>query len=128
MARKKRERTEAGAVGFGGSLGDLLREKGFAPTSDAAVSSPPASAEAPQALADCRRLHVYVSRKGRRGKTVTFVERVPPHLREATAKALRRALGCGASVDQESLVVQGDQRERVVAWLTAQGARDIRGG
>ena len=71
---------------------------------------------------------VRISRKGRRGKTVTLVDKLPEPLRAETAKALRKALGCGATVDGESVVVQGSQVDRVVAWLGAQGVREVRRG
>ena len=66
-------------------------------------------------------------RKGHGGKTATVVTGLvlaAPAL-EHVAKTLRRALGCGASVDGDRLIVQGDQVPRVQAWLAAQGARRI---
>ncbi len=65
------------------------------------------------------------ARKGRGGKTATVVAGLglPACDLDRLARALRRALGCGASVDGEHIVVQGDQAARVQAWLGAQGAR-----
>jgi translation initiation factor 1 len=34
------------------------------------------------------------------------------------AKQLRRALGCGASVEGDTVVLQGDHQERAAAWLS----------
>ena len=66
-------------------------------------------------------------RKGHGGKTATVVSGLglPARDLEAVVRALRRALGCGASIDGDRLVVQGDQVPRVRAWLAAQGARRI---
>ncbi len=130
MARKKRDQKDVAADGFGGSFGDLLRAKGLAPAGSPAPPPPdPVREEAPApTLSDCRRVIVRISKRGRGGKTVTLVEQLPAELRAGTAKALRRALGCGATVEQEVVMVQGDQRDRVATWLTAQGVREVRRG
>jgi len=65
-------------------------------------------------------------RKGHGGRTVVRVT----GLGEAAAdmvKTIGRDLGTGARQDGEDLVVQGDQLERVLAWLEARGLRPIRG-
>ena len=66
-------------------------------------------------------------RKGHGGKTATVVTGLglPARDLDGVARALRRALGCGASVDGDRVVVQGDQATRVRDWLTAQGARRV---
>jgi translation initiation factor 1 len=58
-------------------------------------------------------------RKGRGGKTVTLVEGVLPHAREQLAAEMKRALGCGARIEGESIVLQGDLVERAKAFLDA---------
>lgn len=65
------------------------------------------------------------SKKGRGGKTVTLVAGVRPNAREPLAADLRKALGCGATVDGDEVVVQGDQVPRVRAFLEARGAKKI---
>ena len=68
---------------------------------------------------------VRVSResKGRGGKTVTLVRGLA--LDEATllalGKRLRSACGAGGTVKDGVIEVQGDHRERVLAWLVQQG-------
>jgi translation initiation factor 1 len=66
---------------------------------------------------------VRLERKGRRGKEVTVVEQLA--LSSAERKAwlgeLRRALGCGGVEEDEALVLQGDHRQRVEAFLRARG-------
>jgi len=64
---------------------------------------------------------VRFSRKGRRGKTVTLVSGVLAG-REGLLAKLRRELGVGARIEDEQLVVQGHQVERVARWLESQGA------
>jgi translation initiation factor 1 len=73
---------------------------------------------------------VRLERKGRNGKEVTVVEQLK--LRtcdlEDTLKAMKKSLGCGGTLEGETLVLQGDQGDRVEAWLAALGvARVIRG-
>ncbi len=66
-------------------------------------------------------------RKGRKGKTVTVVEGVvlsSPALKE-TARRMRRELGCGSHVEDDKVVLQGDQRERASLWLKRQGFRNV---
>jgi translation initiation factor 1 len=66
-------------------------------------------------------------RKGHGGKTVTVLEGVaqPPEALAELARELARALGSGVRVDGSSLVIAGDQRERLATWLRAHGASQV---
>ena len=68
---------------------------------------------------------VRVSRqtKGRSGKGVTLVHGLPldEDALKALAKQLRNACGCGGTVKDGVIEIQGDQRERVAQLLQAQG-------
>jgi translation initiation factor 1 len=68
-----------------------------------------------------------MERAGRGGRTVTVIEKLglQPRVLEAWCGDLKRALGCGGAVDRDAIVVQGDVRERVGAWLTARGVRKV---
>lgn len=70
---------------------------------------------------------VRMERAGRNGKEVTVIEQLALSAkeREVWLKALKGALGCGGSVEDESLVVQGDHRERVARWLEQRGVKQI---
>ena len=70
---------------------------------------------------------VRMERKGRGGKEVTVVEQLglPPQQLEVWLKALKGSLGCGGVVEEESLVLQGDHRERLPALLEARGVRRV---
>ena len=65
---------------------------------------------------------------GRGGKWVTRVLLSPvqteKHL-EALAKTMRKALGCGAYVEANSVIVQGDISDRVEQWFKQKGVRKI---
>lgn len=54
---------------------------------------------------------------GRRGKTVTLVDGLPPADVAAVAKELKRLCGSGGSVKDGVVEIQGDQRARIVAHL-----------
>jgi len=70
---------------------------------------------------------VRMERKGRSGKEVTVVEQLGLNLRELEAwlKDLKGALGCGGALEEDTLVLQGDQRKRLPALLTARGVRKV---
>ena len=66
---------------------------------------------------------VRLERKGRGGKEVTIVSHLElkPRELEIWLKALKTALGCGGSLEEDLIVIQGDQRERVKQVLTDRG-------
>ena len=112
-----------------GKLGDLLKGAGVSVNDVPKPPTPPPSA-AVAATVDfggAKKLVVRRERKGRGGKTATVVEgiRVSPSALERMARELRRALGCGASVEDGCLVVQGDQADRVERWLVRHGAPKV---
>jgi len=88
---------------------------------------PPPRVEAQPEPKGPARAVVRMERKGRGGKEVTVVEQLG--LREAERetwlKALKGSLGCGGVVEDDTLVLQGDQRERLPALLEARGVRRV---
>jgi translation initiation factor 1 len=101
------------------ALGGLKREElppGPAPK--------PVKAEEPKGPA---RAVVRMERKGRGGKEVTVVEQLglPAAELEKWLKALKGGLGCGGTVEDDTLVLQGDQRERLPSLLEARGVRRV---
>jgi translation initiation factor 1 len=70
---------------------------------------------------------VRIERKGRRGKGVTIVEQLGlgPEQLDAWQRELQSALGCGGATEGATLVVQGDQRQRVREWLELRGVRRV---
>ena len=117
-----------------GTLGDLLQRQGVAaPVEQPTPPAPPpgrsADPDVPD-LAGCGKITLSRERKGHGGKTVTVVAglRLDARRLERVARALRRALGAGATVDGDLVVVQGDLMARVQPWLTAHGARRIVAG
>lgn len=64
-----------------------------------------------------------IEKGGRSGKTVTVVDGLPRNTEflARLAAELKRACGAGGSAGDESIEIQGDQRERVRALLTGRG-------
>lgn len=111
------------------SLGDLLKGKlgDLGPLPSAPAALPPA-VTAPAAptlpLAKVGKLVVAREKKGRGGKTVTLVSGLGP-LADSTAGTLKKFLGCGATLEDDVIVLQGDQVQRTAAWLESQGAKRV---
>lgn len=84
------------------------------PASEGAVGSPFAS-----------KVVVRREKKGRGGKTVTRISGVGPAHRDALAARMKKALGCGAQVEGEDVVLLGALVDRAAEWLEAEGARRV---
>jgi len=135
----RRERVSLGADSnpLSMALGELLRGDSAAPEGSLPEPRPERPPEAPPTAptreppAPDRYGRVLLRRetKGRGGKTVTVVEFRESRIAdpEATARELRRGLGCGARVEGERLILQGDQVERAAEWFVARGGRAVRG-
>jgi translation initiation factor 1 len=107
-------------------FGALAALRDQLPAGSHPASAPPASEGAPAQRGPARAV-VRMERKGRAGKEVTAVEQLglrAPEL-EVWLKALKTALGCGGVVEKDSLLLQGDQRDRVKALLEARGVRRV---
>lgn len=68
---------------------------------------------------------------GRGGKTVTVVDGfvgIGLPEKEALAKKMRAACGCGGTVKDGSIEIQGDQRETVARILSEAGFRPVFAG
>jgi translation initiation factor 1 len=87
-------------------------------------TAPPPGPEKPSGPA---RAVVRMERKGRGGKEVTIVDKLGlgPAALETWCRDLKHALGCGGSVDGETILLQGDLRSRVPAVLTARGVAKV---
>lgn len=64
-------------------------------------------------------LRLSLETKGRRGKTMTALSGFPLHAGSAQAliKKLKHELGCGAAVENDVILFQGDQRQRLFQLL-----------
>jgi translation initiation factor 1 len=68
-----------------------------------------------------------MERSGRGGKEATVVEQLGLSAAELDGwlKALKAALGCGGSIEGDSLMLQGDHRKRLPAVLKDRGVRKV---
>jgi len=70
-----------------------------------------------------QRLRVRLDTKRRAGKAVTLVEGFVGRQEdlEELGKRLKTYCGTGGSAKDNEIIVQGDQREKVIQWLKADG-------
>ncbi len=70
---------------------------------------------------------IRLERKGRGGKEVTIVSHLElkPDDLAVWLKALKSELGCGGSLEDGTLVLQGDQRERARTVLASRGVARV---
>ncbi|MDP2139101.1 MAG: translation initiation factor [Candidatus Didemnitutus sp.] len=99
-----------------------------------AGSAPPAGQSACAAAAPAKnrgRVEIKRTTAGRGGKTVTLVTGfvgIGLPEKEQLAKKMRNAGGCGGTVKDGDLEIQGDQRETVARILTEAGFRPVFAG
>lgn len=88
---------------------------------------PAAPARDPVEAALRSKVVVRHERKGRGGKTVTMVQglALQPAALEAFSRELKKALGCGATVEDGAIVLQGELMDRVIPWLEQRGATKL---
>lgn len=84
-------------------------------------------AEEAAAAARIARAVVRYERAGRKGKAVTVVDKLGLDERALGEwlKALKGSLGCGGTVEDGRIVLQGDHRTRLPPLLAARGVRKV---
>lgn len=131
MANPNKISTEGGqSLGqnpFGALSGAGLPQAPKTPAAGAAPSKPAAPAkEKNRGRVDIRR-----ETGGRGGKTVTVVDGfvgIGLPEKEALCKKMRGACGCGGTVKDGAIEIQGDQRETIARILTEAGFRPVMAG
>lgn len=90
----------------------------------------PPEAPAQSAAALSGKIVVRREKKGRGGKTATLVEGVALQgaALEAFGREMRQSLGTGGSIEDNAIMISGDQVERAMAWLRARGATRLIAG
>lgn len=86
-----------------------------------------AKASPPDPIAQAKKLVLRRERKGHGGKTATRIEGLVANAEvlNTALGEIKRALGCGATIDGGDIVVQGDQTDRLAAYLESRGAKKI---
>jgi translation initiation factor 1 len=116
--------------------GEPLDSNPFAELSGAGLPVAPRSAlsqVAPRKIPEKNRGRVDIKRTtaGRGGKTVTIVTGftgIGLPEKESLAKKMRNACGCGGTVKDGDIEIQGDQREKIAQILTDAGFRPVFAG
>ncbi len=74
------------------------------------------------------KIRVYIEKKGRKGKTVTLVKGLELDSAQLgdLCKKLKTACGVGGGLEGEYIMVQGDQRKKVIQFLLKWGYRDVK--
>ena len=70
-------------------------------------------------------VRVQRERKGRGGKTVSIITGIksPESGKQALLKLLKNKLGAGGTIEEDTIVIQGEHRERIVEILNELGYR-----
>jgi translation initiation factor 1 len=105
----------------------LERLRGVRPGAEPAlpVVPPPVPAVAPTKT--YARAVVRMERSGRGGKEATVIEQLDMSAseRDAWLNALKAALGCGGKVEGDTIMLQGDHRDRLKGFLAARGVKRV---
>ena len=118
------------------SGGEPLANNPFVALSGAGLPTAPASSirnPQPEVRNQKNRGRVDIKRTtaGRGGKTVTLVTGfvgIGLPEKESLAKKMRNACGCGGTVKDGDIEIQGDQREKIAQILTEAGFRPVFAG
>ncbi|MFT4567160.1 MAG: putative translation initiation factor SUI1 [Saprospiraceae bacterium] len=73
-------------------------------------------------------VRVYVERKGRKGKTVTLIKGLfaDEDALIELCKKLKSLCGVGGGVEEDDIMMQGDQRVKIINKLKVMGFSDIK--
>jgi translation initiation factor 1 len=79
--------------------------------------------ETPKLAATNKTVYVERDRKGRGGKTVTVISnlQLPESQLEELLKKLKTQCGAGGAVKENNLEIQGDHRDKIIAYLQKEG-------
>ena len=112
-----------GSNPFGALSGDGLPAAPVRPP-----ATPASKTESPK---NRGRVDIKRTTAGRGGKTVTLVTGfvgIGLPEKESLAKKMRNACGCGGTVKDGSIEIQGDQRDKIAQILTEAGFRPVFAG
>ena len=134
MQNKKKNKKLTEGEGFtlaqeqplGLSIGALLGVPQKEPKAENAEKKAEPQA-APAAPPKISKVALQRQRAGRGGKTVTLVILPQDYKGDtaALAKELRKGLGCGSTIEDGKIVLQGDISDRAEAWFAKKGVTKI---
>lgn len=118
-----------GGRGLGHNPFEALSSAGLPAATPAPVAKPASAPAVP--MRNRGRVDIRRETGGRGGKTVTVVDGftgIGLPEKEQLAKRMRAACGCGGTVKDGVIEIQGDQRETVARILTEAGFRPVFAG
>ena len=82
--------------------------------------------DSPHYLKD--RVRVWIDRKSRGGKEVTIIEGISAHedVLKDLATFIKTRCGVGGSVKDQDIIIQGNQRDKIVDILLKKGFKDVK--
>ena len=104
-------------------------QHGFVYSTDPAFRFDAEKNEARETLAPAQqKLRIRLDTKQRGGKAVTLVTGFVGREEdlEVLGKQLKNFCGTGGAAKEQEIIIQGDQREKVLQWLLKQGYRQAR--
>jgi translation initiation factor 1 len=103
--------------GLAGKFGPQHKSEGAGPAHSPVRPRPPAKAV------------IRLEKKGRAGKEVTVIDQLDLSQGELSEwlRDLKQRLGCGGAIEERALVLQGNQCQRVRAYLETRAVGQIRG-
>lgn len=74
------------------------------------------------------RIRVHLEKKGRGGKTVSIIKGIegPEADIENLLRSIKNYCGTGGSYKDEQLIIQGDQRDKIVDFLKKEGYTNVK--
>lgn len=122
-----------GGQGLGQNPFAALSKAGLPAASPASTSPAPSRGSQPDARPAKNRGRVDIRREtgGRGGKTVTVVDGfvgIGLPEKEQLTKKMRAACGCGGTIKDGAIEIQGDQRETIARILSEAGFRPVMAG
>lgn len=119
MKREKKKKLSFQSEDSLGSMGDLFGAAGFCASDEANdsnhISSETSASGKEQQVIIGGGYRIRKERKGRAGKTVTIVSdlALTSDDLKRLAKRMKQSLGCGASIENDEIILQGDIEERI---------------
>ncbi len=106
------------------SFKDLLVGAGFQATETVDTPKEDAPPEAPEEMAFAPKMVVRRTKKGRGGRWVTLITGITSG-QGLVLSRLKKEMGVGGREEEDGIVIQGDNVERVARWLESQGAKKV---